>query len=232
MRHHPAVERALADAAALVRVASPEDWPNGFVVTAERLPGMRGLAIGAGQGLAAACGLRGGVATVLVDPARVFATPAAPTRVELADLDALVCHEAAHALVGTDASGERVAELLTAAPADVAGYTATTVAEHHNPAWAAAFWLLVDRGAAFRRDRGQLVREYARHNLAAYGFPPDDVHRVTRGADLAVALRRLLARNTPAAAVMDLALPDIETRAAAIVAAGIVREPQPTGVVS
>jgi hypothetical protein len=232
MRHHPAVERALADAAALVRVASPEDWPHGFVVTPDRLPGMRGLAIGAGQGLAAAYGLRAGVATVLVDPWRAFATPAAPTRAELAALESLVCHEAAHALVGTDTSGERVAELLTAAPADVAGYTAETVARHHGPTWAAAYWLLVDRGAAFRRDRGELVRNDARRTLARYGFPPDDVHRVTRGADLGKPLRRLLAADGPAAAIVALALPDERTRAGAIVAAGIVREPQPTGVAS
>lgn len=232
MRHPPAVERALADAAALVRVASPEDWPHGFRVTAERLAGIRGLAIGAGQGLAAACGHRGGVATVLVDPWRVFANPDAPTRVELAALEALACHEAAHALVGTDTTPERAAELLNGAAGQVAGYTATTVAEHHHPAWAAAFWLLADRGAAFRRDRGEMVREYARHNLAQYGFPPDDVHQATRGTDVGQSLRRLLAAGGPAAAVMALALPDERTRAAAIVAAGIVREPQPTGVAS
>jgi hypothetical protein len=193
---------------------------------------MWGLAIGAGEGLAAAYGLRGGVATVLVDPTRVFTTAGGPTHAELANLERLVCHEAAHAVLGTDCTAELAGELRHNAGGQVAGYSAATVARHHGPAWAAAYWLLVDRGAAFRPVYRELLRQYARHDLARYGFPPDDVHRVTRGTDPGKPLRRLLAADGPAAAVVAMALPDEETRAAAIVTAGIVREPEPTGVAS
>jgi hypothetical protein len=78
--------------------------------------------------------------------------------------------------------------------------------------------------------RGEFLRELAQADLERYGFPPGDVERVTRGADLATPVRRLLAAGGPATAVLNLALPDTETRAAAIVAAGIVRAAQPTGV--
>ena len=226
----PAIERALADAAALVRVSSPMDWPDGFVVEAERLRGMRGVSVGGGRGLAAAYGRRGGVAMVLIDVWQCFADVATPTGWELARLEALVCHEAAHALLSPDASPDHIEKLLDGAGDAVPAYTPETVARHHGPTWAAALWLLADRGAGFRRRWGHWLRAAAGQHLTRYGFPPDGVARATRGADLATPLRRLLAAGGPAETVLAGQLPDEQTRAAAIVAAGIVREPQPTGV--
>jgi len=226
------IERILADAAALVRVATPEDWPAGFVVADRWLPGnVTALAVGAGVGLGKALGYRGGMAAVCVNVGRYVTSAAAPTVVEACNLERAVCHEAAHALVSPDAAPDVVAGVLEAAGESVAGYDATEVAIQHGPRWAAAYWLVVSRGAAFRSGvRGEFLRELAQADLERYGFPPGVMERVTRGADLGTPLRRLLAAGGAAAAVLDVALPDIETRAAAIVAAGIVRGPQPTGV--
>jgi hypothetical protein len=226
------VERMLADAACLVKVATPEDWPSGFVVADRWLPGnVSAVAVGAGVGLGGALGYRGGMAAVCVNVARYVNNADAPTVVEVCNLERCVCHEAAHALVAPDATPEVVAGLLEDAGAAVAGYDANEVARQHGPRWAAAYWLAVSRGAAFRPGvRGQFLRELAQADLERYGFPPGDVERVTRGADLATPVRRLLAPGGPATALLNLALPDTETRAAAIVAAGIVRAAQPTGV--
>jgi hypothetical protein len=229
MSPRTAIERAVLDAAALVAVCSPLDWPGGFVVADERLPPcMAGAAIGGGMGLAAALGHRGGKRAVLLDTRRFFAT-ATPTPNELAGFESAACHEAAHALTAADATPERAADLLEAAGTDVPAYDAARVAAMHNPRWAAAYWLLVDRGAPFRRTHGAMLRRAAGTDLARYGFTVDDVNRATRGADLATPLRRLLAAGGPADTLLCSVLPNANTRMAAIVAAGIVREPQPTG---
>lgn len=221
----------LADAAALVRVASPEDWPGGFVVINERLPpSFSACSVGDGEGLAAMFGHRGGRHAVLVDVNRYLLGPANPTLWERAVVEAVVCHEAAHAVTSVAATPKQAAELLEAAGDAVPAYAPERVADMHGPTWAAAYWLLADRGAQFRGQWGDHLRRYVRTDLARYGFPPDDVARVTRGADPGVALRRLLTRGGPAETLLATVLPDTKTRAAAIVANGIARAPQPTGV--
>lgn len=236
MNHPPRtpVERAMADAAALVRVASPEDWPGGFVIVDERLPtGIGGVAVGGGLGVAGALGLRDGVRAVLVNARHYLATPDAPADADLANLERAACHEAAHALTTPDISPAVAGRLLERVEPLVGGYAAITVARQHDPRWAAAYSLLVARGAAFRpARRGALLREYAARDLARYGYAAVEVERVTRGANPAVPLRRLLERGGPAAALLANVLPNDDTRAAAVVAAGIVRGTQPTGVVA
>jgi hypothetical protein len=226
------IERALVDAAALVRVASPEDWPAGFVIVNEWLPpNLAAAAIGGGEGLAGVFGWRGGVRAVVIHAARFVANHDCPTDAELANVERAACHEAAHAVLAPDATPDVVRGLLDDAGGAVAGYNPARVADMHGPRWAAAYWLFVMRGAAFRPGRrGDMLRQLCRVDLARYGFDAADVERVTRGADPAVPLRRLLAAGGPAAALLDMTLPDTDTRVAAIVAAGIAREPQPTGV--
>ena len=212
------------DAAALVKVAAPHDWPGGFVVVADRLPPrIRGLSVGCGDHLAATYGCRPGVRGVLVDVAQIVAVPHAPTRVELATLDAIVCHEAAHALT-MDPKGtpEAVEALLDATGTAVGGYDAGQVARQHCPRWAAAFWLLAERAGRFRGHRAATMLAIVAEQLAVYGYAAGDVERVTRGADAERPVREVLAAGSPAAALLASMLPNVETRAAAIVAAGIV----------
>jgi hypothetical protein len=229
MNRNPALDLAARDAAAMVRVASPEDWPNGFVVRNESLPAnMLAVAIGAGRGMGEAFRYRGGVAVVLVDVPRLVIDRNNPGAADRAAVEAAACHEAAHAILAPDAPGDHVGGLLEAAGTTVAQYDAADIARHHGPAWAATYWLLVDRGAAFRRW-GEILRERVRGELARFGYPPDDVARVTRGADPGVALRRLFRPGGPAATLVATVLPDEHTRVAAIVAAGVARAPQPTG---
>lgn len=207
-----------------MRAVSPNDWPHGFEVVADRLPRrVRGLSVGGGEQLAELYRCRPGAAAVLVDVGQVVADPNAPSVLELATLDAIVCHEAAHAVTTTTtATTEAVGKLLDATGEAVGGYDAARVARQHCPRWAAAFWLLVERACQYRRQRAATMREVVRGQLSVYGYEPAEVERVTRGADTTPAMRLLFAADGPAAALLACVLPSIETRAVAISAAGIV----------
>lgn len=227
MNRNPALDRAALDAAALVAVVSPEDWPNGFMVRNEPLPNnIMALAIGGGRGLGEAFGYSDGRAVVLVDVERLVVNRHAPTEADRAAVEAAACHEAAHAILAPDATAEHVFGLLEAAGKTVAGYDPGKMAHQHGPSWAATYWLLVDRGAAFRPSRGSIIQDVVRRDLARFGYPAEAVARVTRGADPGVALRALFRPDGPAATLVATMLPDESTRAVAIVAPGIARAPQ------
>lgn len=210
------------DAARLVVVAAPGDWPGGFVVIHERLPArVQGLAVGDGLQLARLYGQRHGPAAVLVDAGKCLAGNV-PTENELAALDAVVLHEAAHVLTASPTPPDTVEAALDNAPETVPAYDAGKIARQHCPRWAAAFWILTTRAADYRPRRGDCIRNAVARQLAAYGFEAARVAAAAAGVNNATSLRELLAPDGAAAVVLAAVLPDHDTRAVAIGGAGIV----------
>lgn len=213
-----------ADCGAMVRVASPEDWPGGFVVIPERLPGtMRGCAIGAGAGLAELYRCRPGTHAVLLDVARCVADLEAPRLAELAVVEAIALHEAAHSLTSPDTTAERVAELLANARVDVPAYSPERVARQHAPTWAMALWLLTSRVLAYRPGRRDTLRHLVVADVQRYGYPADELERLAAGVAVDVPLRGQLVAGGAWDTLVSMRLPTEEQRATAIVAAGISR---------
>lgn len=216
--------RLAADCAALLRVASPEDWPGGFVVIPERLPGtMRGCAIGAGAGLAELYGYRPGHHAVLLDVGRCVADLEAPRPVELAVVEAIALHEAAHALTSADTTPDKIAELLANARVDVPAYSPERVAQQHAPTWAMALWLLMERALNYRPTRRDAVRSLVVADVQRYGYPADELERLAAGVAVDVPLRGQLVAGGAWDTLVSMRLPNQEQRANAIVAAGISR---------
>lgn len=223
------VARLTADAAALVRAASPRDWPGGFRVIPERLPrGIVALACGAGAGVAALYRFRPGVCGVLVDPGKLVADLAAPTLAETTAFESVTLHEAAHTLVAVDAAPDTVDTLLSTAGPDVAAYAPEQVARQHNPRWAMAWWILTDRAARYRRT-GAIMRDHAAASLGLYGFARADLEQMARGVEPDEPLRARLAAGGLWDTLLSARLPDEHTRAGAIVAAGLARGAETEG---
>lgn len=216
------VERITLDAAALVRAASPEDWPGGFAVVAEHLPrGIIALACGSGRGVAELYRLRPGVRAVLVDVSKVAKDVAAPTAAETAAIECTTLHEAAHCLTTPeDAGAEDVGRLLHTAGDDVLAYPPERIARGHDPRWAMAFWLLVNRAAEYRRT-GRAMVEHVAGELALYGYPRPDLERLAVGVEPDEPLAGRLAVGGVWDTLLCDQLPSIEQRANAIVAAGV-----------
>lgn len=204
------VERWLADAAALVSVVAYRDFPNGFVVVTASLPaGTVAISTGSGVELARLHGERYGRSAVVVDAAKVE-TWDAPR------LDALILHESAHAIVDVDRPGiEAALDTLPTATERVP----EREAHGHRPVWAAALSILCQRAVGCRRNHAAIAQRVAA-DLAVYGYDAAALERVTAGVSGDAPLRELLAAGTPAAALLELRTPDIETRTAAIVASG------------
>lgn len=224
----PASVRANADqlakdAAALVRVASPNDWPGGFAVINDTLPtGIVALACGAGRGMAETYRLRPGVRAVLVDVSKRVANPAMPQPHERLWLERTALHEAAHTLTTHETTADHVDKLLATAGDDVPAYPAATVARQHCPRWAMAFWLLVNRAAGYRRNGVQLVH-HAGMELGMYGYARGDLERLSAGVAPDAALGERLQAGGVWDTLLCSQLPSIEQRANAIVAAGVSR---------
>lgn len=217
------VDQLVRDAAALVRVASPNDWPGGFVVVNDTLPaGIVALACGAGRGMAEHYRLRPGVHAVVVDVAKRVADLATPLPHERLWLERTALHEAAHTLTTHEATADRVEQLMTTAGDDVPAYAADTIARHHCPRWAMAFWLLVNRAAQYRREGKRLV-DHAVIELGMYGYGRGDLERIAAGVDPDAALGERLADGGVWGTLLCDQLPSIEQRANAIVAAGVSR---------
>jgi hypothetical protein len=204
------IEKRLADAAALVAVVAYRDFPNGFVVVVDRLPaGTVAVSTGSGVELARLYGHGNGRAAVVVDAAKV-ATWDAPR------LDALILHESSHAIVDADRPGiEAALDTLPTATQRVP----EREAHGHRPVWAAALSILCQRANGCRRSHAAIARRVAA-DLAVYGYDAAALERLTAGVSEDSPLRELLAAGTPAAALLELRTPDIETRTAAIVASG------------
>jgi hypothetical protein len=218
------VDRLVLNAAALVRVASPGDWPGGFVVVPERLPaGIHGLACGTGAEVAELYRLRPGVRAVLVDVWKLATDPADATPAEVVRVERLALHEAAHAMVATPKgyNPDAVDGALVAAGDTVLAYPAEKVAAQHGPRWAMAFWLLGHRAAAYRAHTGEQLRRTVRYELQVYGYPPADLEQLARGVDGDTPLAARLAKGGAWDALLCSRLPDEQTRAVAIVAAGV-----------
>lgn len=215
------VARLAADAARLVVAASPDDWPGGFHVVAERLAGRTaGLSVGDGVALARVYGRRCGAA-VVVNVSRLVLELADPGPNQVAALEAIVLHEGAHALVGAPVEVDATDNALAAAPAAIPTYTPETLARMHHPRWAAALWLMATRGATYRPRSGRRMLDAVGMDLARYGYTPGDLETVTRGVDAMASLRVLLAAGGAGAALVEACLPDIEQRTAAIVVSGV-----------
>ena len=219
------VERVALDAAALVRAASPGDWPGGFVVVPDRLPtGIIALAFGAGAGLAELYRLRPGTRAVLIDVWKLSTDDMdAPSVAEVAAIECVALHEAAHCLTTPeDAGGEHVGKLLHTAGDDVLAYPPERIARGHEPRWAMAFWLLVNRAAEYRRH-GRAMVEHVAGELALYGYPRPDLERLAVGVQPDDPLADRLAVGGVWDTLLCDQLPSIEQRANAIVAAGVSR---------
>lgn len=91
----------------------------------------------------------------------------------------------------------------------------------HHPRWAAALWLMATRGAVYRPRSGRRMVDAVGMDVARYGYTPGDLETVTRGVASTAPLRSLLAANGAGAVLLELRLPDIEQRTAAIVASGV-----------
>lgn len=217
------VERLAADAAALVRVASPHDWLEGFVVVADRLPGrVVALAIGAGGGLASLYDTRGGGRGVVVDAWKLSRGHADTTRLSVA-VEASTLHEAAHVLTATaDATPERAAELLEGAGEAVEAISPEHVARQHCPRWAASLWVLATRATQYRpRTAVEILARVAR-DLAHYGYARADLDRVCAGITHDEPLAPRMTAGGLWESLLVARLPDESARAAAIVASGVV----------
>lgn len=221
---HKNADRLAANAAALVRVAAPNDWPGGFAVVADRLPGRTvGVAVGAGRGVATLYRLRPGVHAVVVDPWKVCRDVATPTAAEVVALEATALHEAAHALTNPDTTPEHAGTLLDDMAEVVPTYTPAKVAEHHGPRWAAALWVLAERALAVRpRSRAELMARVA-VDVARYGYTPATLATLVAGVEPGAGLRDMLEPGGPADTLLCARLPDESTRAETIVAAGVVK---------
>lgn len=216
------VARLAADAAALVRIASPADWPGGFAVVADRLPGRTcGVAVGAGRGLATLYKLRPGVHAVVVDPWKFCRDPDTPTTAEVVILEATTLHEAAHALTSGETTPESVDELLSGAGDAIPAYSPAKIARHHNPRWAAALWILAGRASGFRPRLRAALLAYVAADVARYGYAADELARVVVGVEADAPLRAKLAVGGAWDTLLCARLPDEQTRANAIVAAGV-----------
>lgn len=218
------VERLALNAAALVRAASPGDWPGGFVVVPERLPPrIHGLACGTGAEVAELYRLRPGVRAVLLDVWKLAADPTDPSPAEVARVERLALHEAAHALVAQPKAHntDAVDGALVAAGDTVLAYPAEKVAAQHGPRWAMAFWLLGHRAAAYRPRTGEQLRRTVALELEVYGYPPADLEQLARGVEVDTPLAARLAKGGAWDALLCSRLPDEQTRAVAIVAAGV-----------
>lgn len=215
------VTRLAADAARLVVAASPDDWPGGFHVVAERLAGRTaGLAVGDGVALALAYGRRCGAA-VVVSVERLVLEMADPGPQQVAVLEGIVLHEAAHALWGVAMTVDATDTALANSPSSIPTYTPAAVARAHHPRWAASLWLMATRGAAYRPRSGRHMVDAVARDVARYGYTAGDLETVTRGVDATASLRTLLATGGAGAALVEARLPDVEQRTAAIVASGV-----------
>jgi hypothetical protein len=171
--------------------------------------------------MAAVYGLRGNVRAVLVDVWKLVRDCSAPTVVETARVDCAAIHEAAHAITTAEVSPETVSGLLDTAGHDVPRYTPDRVARQHHARWAVAMWLLATRAAVYRPQTGAAMVELAAHELAVYGFPRADLEAVATGVPADEPLAARLQAGGAWDALLGVRLPDEETRAAAIVAAGV-----------
>lgn len=224
------VDRLARDAAHLVMVAAPGDWPGGFHVVVEHMRGaLLGMSVGDGAALARTYRRREGFAVLVDVPACVWHMDA-PSDLAVAALEALVIHEAGHALVGQPATVEATDAALDNATATVLGYTCNRVAELHQPTWAAATWLLCERAARYRRRTAAAMLSAVARDVARYGYTAGDLESVTRGIGPEVSLRELLAPGGAGAALVDARLPGTTERAATVAASGIGRVA--TGVVA
>jgi hypothetical protein len=218
------VQRLANNAAALVRAAAPGEWPRGFVVVPDRLPPrINGLACGDGAAVAQVYRLRPGVCAVLVDVWKLAADLEAPTPIEWARVERAALHEAAHTLVAspTRYAVEAVDAALMDAGTTVMEYPAHTVAAQHCPRWAMAFWLLAHRAAEYRPRWGDMLCRHVRLELQAYGYPAADLERLAAGVAPDAPLAAQLVSGGLWDTLLAARLPDDETRAAAIVAAGV-----------
>jgi hypothetical protein len=200
----------LADAGSLVGVIAAADFPRGMSVVNDRLPAGT-LAVSSGSGLTVArlYRLPAGRAAVIVDARRVDGWDAAR-------LDALILHESAHAIADVELPG--VESALDAMPPAVEREPGREL-NGHRPTWAAAFSILCQRAATYRRHHAALAAYVAR-DLAGYGYDAADLERLTAGVSHDAGLRDLLAAGTPGALLLEMRTPDVDSRMAAMVASG------------
>lgn len=220
------VDEAFRNAVAGIRSATPADFPNGLVAINDWLGGhAMAAAIGPGEELAAEYRRRG--AAFLYD-ARHFTTTGTALGVLV---DRVACHEVAHMLT-TNQRARGVGVRLEAIAADKPGTEdAYKAARLHPPAWAAAFHILAQRVEGYRRYRHELARSVERC-LRRHGYCRQELARVCRGHDESRPLREILEAGSVATSLLELVCPNVEQRAAIMVAEGTYSSGIPTGVAS
>lgn len=203
-------ERLALDAAALVRAASPNDWPGGFVVIPDRLPGrVLAVAVGTGRGVGELYGVRGGRPVVVVDVEKLATRAQTPA----VAVESSTLHEAAHTLTATaDATVDEADELVAGVGGNVETISPQRVARQHCPRWAAALWLLTERAAAYRPRTGDAIRERVAEDLARYGYQPADLERLAAGVTADEPLAERLAVGGAWQSLLVARLPDETTR--------------------
>lgn len=200
----------LADAGSLVGVIAAADFPRGMSVVNDRLPpGTLAVSSGSGVTVARLYRLPAGRSAVIVDARRVDGWDAAR-------IDALILHESAHAIADVEMPG--IESALDACPPAVERVPGREL-NGHRPTWAAAYSILCQRAATYRRYHQALAGHVAR-DLAGYGYDAADLERLTAGVLPDAGLRALLAAGGPAAVLLEMRTPDVDSRMAAMVAAG------------
>jgi hypothetical protein len=101
----------------------------------------------------------------------------------------------------------------------------------HPPAWAGAYHILAQRVEGYRRYRQELAKSVERC-LRLHGYSRQELARVCRGYDETRPLRELLEAGGVAATLLELMMPNVEQRAAIMVAEGTYSNGIPTGVAS
>lgn len=170
-RHPPAVERMVANATALVNTIAAADFPHGFVVIAEPLPGrIGGIAWGSGVKLAASHGFTGGVGSVWVDPTKYVSVPDAPTVVEEGAFTEAVLHELAHAVTWPEPADTEDAMEAVNRTAHTLELTAERAARWHCHRWMAALAMLVRDTYRHRQSMAVEILTAAVKDIYRWGF--------------------------------------------------------------
>lgn len=215
MNPTPGVRELLAGAAALVRVCAFADFPRGFIVIPETLPPrIRGVALGDGVGLARLYGVRYGQAAVLIDPARC-------NEHDPADLEALVLHEAAHALTSRPADDPDELERALDDMRNLSGRPPERAARDHCPRWAFAFAVLSRRALQYRALRRAALRAEVAAGLERYGYAFDRLDALAAEIPDDEPIRPRLAVDGVLATFLESRFPDETARGTTMVAAGM-----------
>jgi hypothetical protein len=227
MCHPIAVERMVANATALVNAIASADFPNGFVVISEPLPGrLHGVAFGSGVELAQAHGYGGGVGSVWLDPAKYTDGVEEPTPGVVATYTAHTLHELAHAVVNEEPHATEDPLAAVNRTAHELEFTAERAARWHCHRWVAAYALALRRAFTHRDAMAPEMVVAIVRDVQRYGFELDAVVDAVADFPRVGAWRAMLAEGGEWERRLLERLPPLEQRLVRIADAGT---PRPAG---